>query len=223
MRPHLFILPACVLSLVAQDAWEAVARPVGGPGLEGQPAWRFLRREGVGRAALFSEDLFAARTGADIRREVLPEAPFEALARKLDLSTPPIWVLLDPEGQVRRHGAAEPEAKVVREAMEATGWIPRWERRQAFLKEQPGQGDAALDAVWELERRFLQMRFNLEAQRQKGPALSITWSPGDRPDPQMAKALATPFGMAEVVRPCQQALAWFRALPPQDPEGTRAW
>ncbi|HJV23070.1 MAG TPA: hypothetical protein VJ570_10245, partial [Holophagaceae bacterium] len=80
-----------------------------------------------------------------------------------------------------------------------------------------------LDAVWELERRFLQMRFNLEAQRQKGPALSITWSPGDRPDPQMAKALATPFGMAEVVRPCQQALAWFRALPPEDPEGTRAW
>ncbi|HJV90759.1 MAG TPA: hypothetical protein VJ623_10675 [Holophagaceae bacterium] len=223
MRPHLFLLPACILSLSSQDAWETAVRPVGGPGLDGQPAWRFLRREGVGRAALFSEELFAARAGAEIRREVHPEATFQALARKLDLTSAPIWVLLDPEGQVRRHGTTEPEAKVLREAMDETGWISRWDRRQAFLKEHPEQGDATLDAVWELERRFLQMRFNLEAQRQKGPALTITWSANDRPDPQMAKALATPFGTAEVVRPCQQALAWFRALPPEDPEGTRAW
>lgn len=223
MRPHLFLIPAFALSLAAQDAWDLAIRTFAGPGLEGQPAWRFLRREGVGREALFSETLFQARVGADLQRKVLPEAPFRALAKRLDLPQPPTWALLDPAGQLRLHGATEPDAKRVREAMEAAGWVPRWQRRATFLQAHPDQGDAVRDALWELERRFLQIRFNVEARRQKGPQLQVAWSPKDPPDPQVAQALGTPFGLAEVVRPFQQALAWFRDLPESDPEWTRAW
>ncbi len=219
MKPYLFILPACVMTLPAQDAWDALVRP---RALEAYPSWRFIRRDQAGRAALFSEEILPARAGADIRRSSGPEEAFQALAEKLSLAQAPTWALVDPEGQVRLHGDDEPTGKALREALEGGGWIPRWERRQAFLREHPGHGDATLDALWEVERRFLLLRFTLEVQRQKGPELRITWPANDRPDPQMAKLLAGPMGLTEGIRPCRQALGWFGALP-EDPEWTRAW
>ncbi len=223
MRPHLFLLTTCCLSLAAQDAWEMWIRETLKTPPEAHPAWHFGRRAGFGRAALFSEELLPARVVQDLRMVEAPQPALAALGERMGLAPAPDWVLLDPEGQVRLHGQGEPLASALREALEAGGWAARWDRRQAFLKDHPEQGDALLDAVAEAQRRFVQYRFILEAQRQKGPQLRITWSMNDPPDPAVARALASPGGQRLVIRPCQEALRGFLTLPAEDPERGASW
>ncbi|HJW34454.1 MAG TPA: hypothetical protein VJ505_14005 [Holophagaceae bacterium] len=223
MRPHLFILMACVLSLNAQDAWEALVHATRSRRLTAHPTWDFYRLRSAGRQALIAEEVFPARASSDLGRLSGSEEAFKALALRLGLHEVPTWALVDPDGHVRMQGTVDPTGKAVREAMEAGGWIPRWDRRQAFLKEHPGQGDAILDAIGEVERRFFLLRVIVEMQRPKKPDDPPPQWSLNQPDPLMVKALAAPMGLAEGVRPCHQAFEWFRSLPREDSERSAAW
>lgn len=223
MRLHPLLLPALVMPLGAQDPWVALVKESQDESVEALRPWILFHRPSLVRSALTSEVLMPARATRELqRREATPEA-MEALGLKLDTKPAPEWALVDPKGQVRAHGVKPPEAKALREAMEEGGWRPRWELRQAFLREHPGQGDAILDAISEVGQRFFWLRILVESQRQKGPAIEIRWSAGEAADPAVAKALAGPFADAEVVRPCKEAMAWFQALPNDDPEKAQAW
>jgi hypothetical protein len=223
MRPHLFLIPTLCLPLVAQDSWEAWAREALKVPPEAYPVWFLARREGVGRTALFSEELLPTRVLKELRPLTAPAEALRSLGARSGTKPDPDWALLTSQGQVLRQGSGEPSGTGLLEALEADGWSSRWDRRQAFLKEHPDQGDALLDAAAEAQRRFLYYRFIVEAQRQQGPQLRISWSMGEAPDPASVKALATPAGQRLVLRPCQQALRGVRDLPLEDPESADGW
>lgn len=230
MRLHAFLLPALLLTagpraLPAQtpDAWEDLVAGLRAESLRPSPPWSFVQVEGRSRRSLVTEILLAARAPRDLVYQAAPEEALKALGRRSGAEPPPEWALVDPSGEVRLQGRGEPDPKAVLEAMEAGGWRPRWERRGAFLREHPEQGDAVLDGVREAGQRFFWMRILVEAKRQKGSAISMSWRPGEPPDPEVAKALATPFGDAQVVRPCVDMVERFIRLPEGDPERGRSW
>jgi hypothetical protein len=223
MRLHLSLLPALIFPLAAQDPWEALLAGTRAGGLEAQRPWTLYHREKVGRSALMSELLMPARALGDLQRYHAGAEAMSALGQKLDVNPAPEWALVDPQGRVQVHGHGDLDARTLREAMEAGGWQPRWEQRKTFLRENPDHGDAVLDAVSEVGRRFFWLRVMVESKRQKGPSFQISGSPGDPIDPWITQALATPFAEREVVQPCAEAMTWFRALPLEDPEKAQAW
>lgn len=223
MRPHLFLLPVCCLTLSAQDPWETWVREAVNPEPEAHPAWYFVHRAGISDASCFSEALLPAQAVGEFRVLEVPEAVLRALGERSGRIPPPAWALLDALGQVQLQGIGEPQAQDLRAAMEAAGWSPRWEQRQSFLQAHPNHGDAVLDAVAEAQRRFLEYRFILEAPRQKGAYMAVMWKEGDAPDPEMTRVLASPSGRDLLLTPYQQALRAARALPLEDPESSEGW
>jgi hypothetical protein len=220
---YLLLAPTLTMPLSARDAWEAVLTKCRGRNSESSTFWTFCFRDNTGRAALYAETLFPARVADELVRNKVTSEALEALKRKLGIQSAPDWALVDSHGVVQLYGQGEPNPKALRETMEAGGWRPRWERRQAFLRDHPNQGDAVFDAISEVGQRFLWMRVMVESQRQKEKVIEIPWSPGDSVDPIVAKALSSPFGDSEVVQPYKQSLAWFNSLPLSDPEKSKAW
>lgn len=112
MRPHLFLLPACMLTLAAQDAWEALVKSGPDRSLEPFAPWVLVRKAGVGRFISHTEELKPAWASGDFRRWGGSDEAMVALGRRLGIS-PPSWALVDPTGEVRLHGTADPTGKAL--------------------------------------------------------------------------------------------------------------
>jgi len=57
------------------------------------------------------------------------------------------WVLMNAQGEEGARGNALPEGRLVEAFLRDQGHPPRWERREAFLREHPDQGEVREEAV----------------------------------------------------------------------------
>lgn len=76
----------------------------------------------------------------------------EAWATQLGWAPGPHWLLLSPEGVPLLSGTDLPDAAKVLDAMRGTGWQPRSERRDRFLRDHPNQGDAWAEELYDVAR-----------------------------------------------------------------------
>ncbi len=87
------------------------------------------------------------------------------------------WALLDSRGRKALEGRGVPPADKILETLAAAGYRTTWERREAFLREHPEQGEAWLDLA-QCGFRLAQLRIaNLEGQ---GTAFSSRLRSGQR-------------------------------------------
>lgn len=77
------------------------------------------------------------------------EGEQEAWARRLGWQPGPHWLLLSPEGEPLLSGTDLPDPGKLIDAMRGTGWRPRFELRDQFLREHPDHGDAWSEALYE--------------------------------------------------------------------------
>lgn len=76
----------------------------------------------------------------------------EAWAMHLGWAPGPHWLLLSPEGEPLLSGTDLPDPVKVLDAMRGTGWQPRFERRDRFLRDHPNQGDAWAEELYDAAR-----------------------------------------------------------------------
>ena len=109
-------------------------------------------------------------TGGDWGVEVLGAAQ----AQDLQSSQGAQWALLAPSGDVAGTGPGRPQGAALLDAIHASGSRPRFEVREAFLKDHPGQGEARLEELGQ-ELRLLRARVaGLDAQ---GKVRVPAWHP----------------------------------------------
>ena len=82
-------------------------------------------------------------TGGDWAVEMLGAAQ----AQDLQSSHGAQWALLAPSGEVAGFGSERPQGAALLSAIHASGAKARWEAREAFLKENPSQGEARLEEL----------------------------------------------------------------------------
>ncbi len=80
------------------------------------------------------------------------EGESQAWAARLGWTPGPHWLLLSPEGEALLSGTDLPGPGKLLDAMRGTGWLPRFERRAAFLREHPDQGDARGEDLYQAGR-----------------------------------------------------------------------
>ncbi len=81
--------------------------------------------------------------GGDWGIEVLGTAP----AQDLQATQGAQWALLAPTGDVAGAGRGRPKGSALLDAVHASGALARFEAREAFLKDNPGQGEARSEAL----------------------------------------------------------------------------
>lgn len=161
MRRLAFLLPA--LSLCAQDPWLdhwSAYRPPWG----GAPGW-VLASTGTANPPTPDEVLLKLRYGQDIDLPRLSAAVAQALLKRESLPITTAWVLLSPDGEVKASGPGSPSGEAILGHLRRNGLTPRWERREAFLKDHPGHGEARAEA---LEEALRLAQFRLQQARQGG-------------------------------------------------------
>ncbi|BDU74177.1 hypothetical protein [Mesoterricola silvestris] len=84
------------------------------------------------------------------------------------------WALLAPNGEVAGVGKGRPQGTALLDAIHAVGARARWEERDAFLKQNPGQGEARRE-VLEFEMRILKAR--LASLDRQGRIRVPAWHP----------------------------------------------
>ncbi|HTL99289.1 MAG TPA: hypothetical protein VL181_10845 [Holophagaceae bacterium] len=80
------------------------------------------------------------------------EGEQQAWAARLGWGPGPHWLLLSPSGEPLLSGTDPPDPAKVLDAMRGTGWRPRFELRDQFLREHPDNGDARDEALYEAAR-----------------------------------------------------------------------
>lgn len=212
MRRLVFLLPA--LSLAAQDPWLdhwSTYRPPWG----GAPGW-VLASTGTANALSPDEVLLKLRYGQDLDLPRLAPSVAQALLKRESLPSTTAWVLLSPEGELKASGPGNPSGDATLGHLRRSGLTPRWERREAFLKDHPDHGEARAEA---LEEAMRLAQFRLQQARQAGKipqALPDQVLPRcELPNSEAGVALAKKI-LADIKDPLEAWLAvpgWERSSP----------
>ncbi|HET8900796.1 MAG TPA: hypothetical protein VFM84_02560, partial [Holophagaceae bacterium] len=80
------------------------------------------------------------------------EGEQQAWAARLGWKPGPHWLLLSPAGEAILSGTDFPDPAKLLDAMRGTGWRPRFELRDQFLREHPDNGDAWGEAEYDATR-----------------------------------------------------------------------
>ena len=159
MPPRLLIpfllAPALAAQAVFQgDAAEARMAAVAAARDPAVPAFLWIHPKGL----LFRGpwELDADYSRVVVARE-LTSAEFEdgeeqAWGLRLGWEPGPHWLLLSPTGEPLLSGTSQPDPAKWLDAMRGTGWRPRFELRDAFLREHPDNGNAWGEALYEAAR-----------------------------------------------------------------------
>lgn len=155
-----YVVWAAATALPAQDAWSAWLsrlRDRTGP----EAPWVLVLRTQDARGTWWMQDDGLRRLLAT--REFQVQAVGDPAGRDLALQKgwkqEPRWLLLSPDGDKQAEGQGRPSSGRLLEALRGLGFVPRWERREAFLKDNPKHGPARLEAVVEAARLF-ELRMN---------------------------------------------------------------
>ena len=161
MKPHPLLIASLVtLAAPAQDAWTSYVANLGTRSrLSGR--WILAVTPEFGNTAQeFSwrrEDLYLRLTSTnEFTIDLFPPSVFPARGWK---EGEVHWALISPEGVLLKEGSGRPSATTTMEALSGAGFKPKWERREAFLKEHPEHGEAraeALEEALELAGRRIQ-------------------------------------------------------------------
>lgn len=177
------ILPALVATgaLFAASPWDDLVqrRRQGDPR---QARWLLCVRPGDFPAATaYGDPVFRKLlTGGDFGMEVLNQAVVRDLWGRRGWGNEAHWVLLAPSGEEAASGVGPPKGEAVLDGIHAGGGQPRWEARDAFLRDHPDQGEAQLEAV---HQAFQALRLRLHALARAGRVQVPAWhpQPGARP------------------------------------------
>ncbi|HXC16650.1 MAG TPA: hypothetical protein VNV60_04340, partial [Holophagaceae bacterium] len=155
MRPRLLIPVLLAPTLAAQgafygDAAEARMAKVRADQDPAIPAFAWVRPKDQRFQGPWELDPDYSRVAAarEIIADDFGDGEPQAWAARLGWGPAPHWLLLSPEGQPLISGTAVPRADELLNAMRGTGWIPRFERLDQFLREHPDNGDAWDDALY---------------------------------------------------------------------------
>lgn len=110
--------------------------------------------------------------GGDLAIEVLGTAEAQDLWSQKSWDDRPHWALLSPGGELVSGAAGQVSGEALLDAIHAAGGLPRWEVREAFLREHPEQGEARLEAVGQA---FRLMRARLLAWDRQGKIRVPAW------------------------------------------------
>jgi hypothetical protein len=120
-------------------------------------------------------------SSGDFTIEVLTSVTAQDLWSRKGWGREAHWLLLSPAGEEAGSGAARARGEEVLDRIHASGAQPRYEAREAFLREHPEQGEARLEAV---NQAFQIVRMRLQALDRDGKVRIPAWhrEPGQRPD-----------------------------------------
>ena len=145
-----FAFLAAATTLPAQDAWAAWqerSKQQAGPTA---PWLLVLRRQDAAGSWWLKLDLYRHLLATrEFQVAVLPEPVSQDLARQREWRREPRWLLLSPDGAKQVEGNGRPAPERVLQELRDQGLIPLWERRAAFLKDNPLHGPARLEALRE--------------------------------------------------------------------------
>ncbi len=151
IRPfHLLFLLSPALLAQAPDAWDQVLgrqrfRP------EDQGAYQFISRSQEFEGAWRREaQLMRLRASGELSFLQLDDGQSKALWAKQRWSPGENrWAILGPNLEILSSGTTEPTAESLLQTLRDAGWRPQSERRDAFLREHPENGDAWQDLFTE--------------------------------------------------------------------------
>ena len=202
-----FLSIAAAVALQAQDPWNtwlARLRERSGPGTpwllvlrhqDAQGAW-WLRDEAIRR-------LMATR---EFRVETLTDAQGRDLYQQRGWKPEPRWLLFAPEGLKQSEGQGRLNGERLLTELRDLGFIPRWERREAFLKDHPDHGPARIEA---LEESIVLGQLRLQAQP-GGAAAFVARVRAQPQDPQAAAQLDALFReTAEALHALAKVSLWW--------------
>ena len=127
------------LALGAQATWGPILRKAF-PRLGPDEALLLVRPEVLQKAKVHGDDLL-------LRLEAEGQLTLGAAPAPPGLPDGTRWVLLNAQGDEGGRGNALPNGQTVVDFLRGQGHPPRWERREAFLREHPDQGEAREEAV----------------------------------------------------------------------------
>lgn len=149
-RASLVMLATSSLLAQAPDAWETLlARLRIRPNRQG--AYQFLSRgqefEGAWRQ---DQALTRLRASGELSFLQLDESQARSLwSRQHWTSGESHWAALGPAFEIVASGTSQPTAEALLQTLRDAGWKPQWERREAFLREHPENGEAWQDLFTE--------------------------------------------------------------------------
>lgn len=158
-----FTMLAATITLPAQDAWaawQARQRDRGGP----NAPWLLVLRPQDAQDRWWMQDDRVRRLLATREFQVQPltDAQGRDLSHLKGWQQEPRWLLLSPDGAQQTEGRGRPSGDRLLADLLDLGLRPRWERREAFLKEHPDHGPACIEALQEAEA-LLENRLNAQA------------------------------------------------------------
>ena len=124
-------------------------------------------------------------SSGDFVLETLSSGAAQDLWSRKGWGPEPHWVLLSPAGEELGGGSGRPRCGEVLDRIHATGAMPRWEAREAFLKDHPEQGEARLEA---LNQAFQVLRARLQVMDREGKVRVPAW----HADPAQRNAYVSP-------------------------------
>ncbi|MBL0313390.1 MAG: hypothetical protein IPP78_11910 [Holophagaceae bacterium] len=149
-RGSIVLLVSSGLLAQAPDAWETLlSRQRIRPNRQG--AYQFISR-GQDFEGVWSNDLALTRLRAsgELSFLQLDEAQSKALwSRQRWASIESHWAILGPTFEIVASGTSQPTAESLLQTLRDVGWKPQSERRAAFLREHPDNGDAWQDLFTE--------------------------------------------------------------------------
>jgi hypothetical protein len=138
---------AAASALSAQDAWSSFADRLRAEANPQGPWILVLRPQDVGPWAL-DPDLGRLLTTREFRIEGLRENPAGGAPANAP-SQAPRWLILAPGAERQKEGRGRLDGRLLLEELRSLGCVPRWERREAFLKLHPNHGPARIEGLQE--------------------------------------------------------------------------
>ncbi|HZU53250.1 MAG TPA: hypothetical protein VFF77_05115, partial [Holophagaceae bacterium] len=125
-----------------------------------EPVFYLLHAKTAELGDSYSDPAFVDATlGGCLRWEEFKAGEAEAWSSRLGWGPGAHWLLLAPSGEVIANGVQAPDAQVLLDAMRGTGWIPRSQQLETFIRENPEEGGARWERVYQ-DLEGLQMRLH---------------------------------------------------------------
>jgi hypothetical protein len=181
MHKLAFVIVAAAAALPGQEPWNTWLSRLKERSGPGSP-WLLVLRPHDAQGAWWQRDEVIRRLMAtrEFRVETLTDAQGRDLSQQKGWKTEPRWLLFAPEGLKQSEGQGRMNGDRLLTELRELGFTPRWERREAFLKDHPDQGPARIEA---LEESIVLGQLRLQAQPGGAAALvaRVRAQPQDSP------------------------------------------